>query len=81
VVHGTVWSGRAGRRIEHAWCERGELVADLAMPAGARLIKRETYYRVVRPVVSKVYLSDDALLLALKNGHDGPWGDDEQLKE
>jgi hypothetical protein len=41
VVHGTVWSGKAGRRIEHAWCERGELVADLAMPLGARLIERE----------------------------------------
>jgi hypothetical protein len=80
VAHGTVWGGEEGRRTEHAWCERGELVADLAMPAGARLIRRETYYRVLKPEVGKVYSSDDALPLAVRNGHDGPWGDDEQLK-
>ena len=34
VVHGTVWSGRAGKRIDHAWCERGDFVIDLAMPGG-----------------------------------------------
>ncbi len=28
VVHGTVLSERVGRRIEHAWCERGPVVVD-----------------------------------------------------
>jgi hypothetical protein len=81
VVHGTVLSAKVGKRIEHAWCERGELVVDLAMPVGARIIKREAYYRVVKPEVSRAYSSDDALLLAIKNRHDGPWDESEQLKE
>jgi hypothetical protein len=81
VVHGTVLSERAGNRIEHAWCERGNLVVDLAMPVGARIIERERYYRVVQPEVRKSYSSDDVILLAIKNRHDGPWDETEQLKE
>jgi hypothetical protein len=81
VVHGTVLSERAGKRIEHAWCERGEVVIDLAMPVGARIIGRERYYRVVQPEVHKAYSAEDAMLLAIKNRHDGPWDDTEQLKE
>ncbi len=73
VVHGTVLSERAGKRIEHAWCERGNLVVDLAMPVGARIIDRERYYRVVQPQVRKAYSSEDAMILAIKNRHDGPW--------
>ena len=79
VVHGTVMSEKVGKRIEHAWCERGDLVVDLAMPVGARIILRERYYRVVKPEVSKVYPSDNALLLSIENGHDGPWHDSEQV--
>jgi hypothetical protein len=81
VVHGTVLSQRAGKRIEHAWCERGGLVVDLAMPVGARVIQRERYYRVVQPEVRKVYTSEEAMLLAIKNRHDGPWDETEQLRE
>jgi hypothetical protein len=81
VVHGTVLSEKAGRRIEHAWCERGDVVVDLAMPAGARIIDRERYYRVVQPEVRKLYTSEEAMLLAIRNRHDGPWADFEQLKE
>lgn len=81
VVHGTVWSDQIGKRIEHAWCERGEFVVDLAMPVGARIVEREQYYRVVKPEVSKLYLSEDALRLSAKNKHHGPWNDDEQLEE
>ena len=75
VVHGTVWSETVGKRIEHAWCERGETVVDLAMPVGARIIDRERYYRVIKPEVSKRYTSDDALLLSIRNSHHGPWGE------
>jgi len=81
VVHGTVLSEKAGKRIEHAWCERGAVVVDLAMPVGSRIIERKQFYRVVKPEVSSVYSSDDALLLAIKNGHDGPWDESERLKK
>lgn len=81
LVHGTVLSARVGKRIEHAWCECGELVIDLAMPVGLRIIERERYYRVIKTEVSKRYTSDDALFLAIKNGHDGPWDESEQLKK
>jgi hypothetical protein len=81
LVHGSVLSVSDGKRINHAWCERGEMVVDLARPVGARSVERELYYRLVQPEVSKVYSSDDAVLLAIKNRHDGPWDESEQLKE
>ena len=81
LVHGTVLSIRVGKRNEHAWCELGEVVVDLAMPVGSRIIERERYYRTIKPEVSKRYSSDDALFLALKNRHDGPWDESEQLKK
>lgn len=82
VVHGTVLSLAARkRRIEHAWCEKGDIVVDLAMPVGSRIIERERYYRVLQPEVAKVYSGADALLLSLKNNHDGPWDESEQLDE
>lgn len=75
VVHGTVLSERAGKRIEHAWCERDRFVVDLAMPIGSRLIEREQYYRVLQPQVKNRYSSGDAVILSLKNRHHGPWGE------
>jgi hypothetical protein len=81
VVHGTVLSAKAGKRIEHAWCERGEMVVDLAMPVGVRIVEREKYYRVIEPEVSRRYSSEDAMLLSDKTGHDGPWAESKQLKK
>ena len=81
VVHGTVWSDTAGKRIEHAWCELEEIVVDLSLPVGSRIIDRQRYYRSAKPQVSKVYSSEEALLLSIKNRHDGPWEEAEQLKE
>ena len=81
LIHGTVLSEKVGKRIEHAWCERDEVIVDLAMPIGARIIEREKYYRAVQPKINKVYSSDDALLVSIKTKHDGPWDDDEQMKE
>jgi hypothetical protein len=81
VVHGTVLSGTTGKRIGHAWCERSEFVVDLARPVGARIVGRELYYRLAQPEVGKVYSADDAVLLAFKNKHDGPWDESEQLKK
>jgi hypothetical protein len=81
VVHGTVWSDTLGKRIEHAWCEREGFVVDLAMPVGTRIIERERYYRFAQPQISKIYSPKDAMLLAIKNRHHGPWDETEQLKE
>jgi hypothetical protein len=81
LVHGTVLCGTIAKRVNRAWCERSEMVVGLAKSVGARIVERELYYRLVQPEVSKVYRSDDALLLAIKNGHDGPWDESERLKE
>jgi hypothetical protein len=82
VVHGTVLSEKVGKRIGHAWCERGEWVVDLALPVGARIIEKERYYRAVKPEVSQVYSSEDALLiLSIKTGHQGPWDESDSPKE
>jgi hypothetical protein len=81
LVHGTVLSEKDGKRIDHAWCERGEVVVDLAMPVGARIIERECYYRVVQPEISKVYPSEDALVLSIRHGHHDPWDESKQLRK
>jgi hypothetical protein len=81
LVHGSVLSVSDGKRINHAWCEKGEIVLDLARPVGARIVQRELYYRLAQPEVSKVYSSDNAVLLAIKNRHDGPWDEAEQLNK
>jgi hypothetical protein len=80
VVHGTVLSERGGKRIEHAWCERGDVVVDLALPAVARVIGRERYYRVLQPEVRQAYPCEEALLLAIRSRHDGPWDDTGQRR-
>ncbi len=56
-------------------------VVDLAMPVGSRVVAREAYYRAAKPEVAKTYSADDAVLLAIKNQHDGPWDESEQLKK
>lgn len=73
VIHGTVLSERAGKRIDHAWCQRDRFVVDLAMPVGSRIIEREQYYRVLKPEVSQRYSGDDALFMSIKHRHSGPW--------
>lgn len=80
VVHGTVESDKVGRRIDHAWCERGEVVVDLVQPIGLKLIDRERYYRAVKPEVGKIYPVVDAMVAASKNGHHGPWSAEERRK-
>lgn len=81
LVHGSVMSHTLGKRIDHAWCERGELVVDLAQPIGQRLIERGLYYRSATPEISRRYPSAIAMLLSIRNTHFGPWGDSEQLPQ
>jgi hypothetical protein len=57
------------------------VAVDLAMPVGARIIDRERYYRVVQPEVHKAYSSEDAMILAIRNRHDGPWDESEQRRD
>ncbi len=80
VVHGSVRSLEVGR-LNHAWCERGEEVIDLAMPVGMRDFKRAEYYRVLEPDVTRRYPAKHAILLFLRNRHYGPWEESEQLPE
>jgi hypothetical protein len=79
VIHGTVLSERVGKRIGHAWCERADFVLDLVMPVGSRFLKRDEYYRIMQPQVSKTYTPADALLLSLGNAHGGPWDESELM--
>ena len=81
VVHGTVFSGELDKRIEHAWCERDDLVVDLAMHPEVRVIDRHSYYRLIQPEVSKRYSVKEALFLSISTGHHGPWDESEELKE
>jgi hypothetical protein len=78
VVHGTIWSDTAGKRIEHAWCERIVFVADLTLPVGRQIVAKETYYRAGKPEVRKTYSLDEARDLSLKYRHDGPWDDERE---
>jgi hypothetical protein len=71
---------KLGKRIEHAWCELGDQVADLAQPVGARLVPRESYYRVIRPEVSRRYTLEEALVLSIRTRNHGPWTESEQLE-
>ena len=73
VVHGTVESDKVGKRIEHAWCERGDVVVDLVQPAGSKIINRRRYYEDVKPEVHNMYPAMDAVVLAMQNGIHGPW--------
>ena len=57
------------------------ITSKLAMPVGSRIFVRERYYQVLKPKVSKVYAGDDALFLSIKNQHDGPWDESEQLEK
>lgn len=79
VVHGAVWSGQLEKQIEHAWCERGDVIVDLAMHPKVRIMDRHTYYRTIQPEVGKVYSAEDALVLSIRNRHHGPWDESEQL--
>lgn len=81
VVHGTVWSDTLGKRIEHAWSEWEGVVVDLALPVGSRIVERERYYRSAKPDVRNVYSRDEAVILSIKNRHDGPWGEAEKSKK
>lgn len=81
VIHGTVLSNKVGKRIAHAWCEHGSRVVDLTLPVGSRIVERDEYYRITQPEISKVYSSDEALLLSVKNRHQGPWDESEQLSD
>ncbi len=44
-------------------------------------MSKEAYYLAGKPEISKVYSCDDAVLLSIKNRHDGPWDETERLRE
>ena len=57
------------------------VVLDLVMPVGSSFNKRDEYYRIMQPQISKVYTPADALLLSMGNAHDGPWEESEFRSE
>ena len=77
VVHGTVFSQKLGKRIDHAWCERGDVVVDLTFPVDSRIVEREQYYHTVKPEAMTVYSAFEAFKRSMATGHDGPWGKSE----
>ncbi|TWU49317.1 alpha/beta hydrolase [Rubripirellula reticaptiva] len=78
LVHGTVFSGAMGKRIDHAWCEHRDTVVDLTMPVGSRVFSRATYYKTIQPDVTNRYSIDDVLFLSIRTRHDGPWDECER---
>jgi hypothetical protein len=81
VVHGTIWSDKLGKRIEHAWCEREGFVVDLALLVGRRIVAKKTYYAAGKPEVRRSYSAEEARELASNHKHDGPWGADGKSQE
>jgi hypothetical protein len=77
VVHGTVFSQKLRKRIDHAWCERGDVVVDLTFPVDSRIVEREQYYHTVKPEAMTVYSAFEAFKRSMATGHDGPWGKSE----
>jgi hypothetical protein len=61
-------------------CKRDDLLQQdwNSSAVGARIIDREQCYWVAKPDVHRIYSSEDAVLLAIKNGHPGPWDESEQ---
>ena len=62
-----------------------ELVKNSGLPASA-LIEVGSDHRLADPesletMLDKIYSSDDAQMLSVKDGHHGPWSDAEQLKK
>ena len=78
LVHGEVGDNKVGRRVKHAWCEHDDRVVDLTMPDAMRMFARVDYYRMFKPEVDQRYSSEEASLLVLKTGHDGPWTEQER---
>ncbi|WP_417384178.1 alpha/beta hydrolase [Gimesia sp.] len=79
LVHGKVGRESVRKRVDHAWCELDDQVVDLTMSLGNRRFDREEYYRIFEPEITKIYSSEDAMWLIIKNRHDGPWDESEQL--
>ncbi|MHC2069756.1 hypothetical protein ACYFX5_19975 [Bremerella sp. T1] len=73
LVHGFVFSERLGKRVAHAWCEHDDRVVDLTLPVGSRILDRELYYTSAQAEAVKRYTSEETLILAIRNQHDGPW--------
>jgi hypothetical protein len=81
LVHGTVWSNKCGKRIDHAWCERDGFIFDLTQTVEARHLKLEEFHRIAQAEVRKKYSTVDALELVKKYRHCGPWDEGELVSE
>jgi len=70
LVHGKVWSHHLGKMIDHAWVEINGYVWE---PTFNILVKKEDFYREFRAEPEAKYSYKEALALAVKHKHYGPW--------
>ena len=70
IVHGTVFSLKAGRRIVHAWVEVGDEVVDPTV--GVRMNK-EKWYRLVQAKPDRRYTWMKAAGMMCRTKHWGPY--------
>jgi len=70
LVHGTVYSPSLKKRIGHAWVEAGDVVID---PAQSLSWRKEKYYRVGKVKICNRYSALQAMEMAVRFEHFGPW--------
>jgi len=70
LVHGTVVKPLDGKRIDHAWCEKDDLVYD---PTQNLHCSKEKYVSFLDAVVNNVYDQEQAMINSIKYRSYGPW--------
>jgi hypothetical protein len=72
LVHGNVAVLRQDEAVNHAWIEENDVVYEVSNRQGTAYFK-ETYYKQYQVTNIRSYTVPEALELAFKHGHSGPW--------
>jgi len=75
LVHGTVYSASWKKRIDHAWCECGDVVFDSTIHFVGR---KEKYYKIGNAKIKSKYTYKEAIEMAVKIGTYGDWSKEEK---
>lgn len=70
LVHGSAWSEKLQRRINHAWVEVNETVLDAE---SGNVLSAERFYEIGEIAIHAVYTKMKAAVMLLKTRHFGPW--------
>lgn len=73
VVHGIVHPKWTKREYPHAWVEANGRAYDWQMRKTVESISIEDFYELNRPKDIKKYTPAEAVGMAIKQGHQGPW--------